>query len=134
MLVSWQFFSTVSNKSSTISSGADTAYQSPTQPPTLHPICVYPPLIPSLHSGISEMAFSFSHVSKPRILLRAYRYVHQFLKRQKVALMSAGLDEAPMAYKDIDEVMAAQADLVRVVARFAPRLVRMASGTRQSRP
>ena len=26
--------------------------------------------------------------------------------------MSAGLDEVPMAYKDIDEVMAAQSDLV----------------------
>jgi len=31
-----------------------------------------------------------------------------------------------MAYKDIDTVMAAQADLVEPVARFDPRLVRMA--------
>lgn len=43
-----------------------------------------------------------------------------------VTLLSAGLDEAPMAYKDIDEVMAAQRDLVEPVARFHPRLVRMA--------
>jgi tRNA-splicing ligase RtcB len=31
-----------------------------------------------------------------------------------------------MAYKDIDEVMAAQRDLVEPVARFDPRLVKMA--------
>jgi tRNA-splicing ligase RtcB len=33
-----------------------------------------------------------------------------------------------MAYKDIDEVMAAQRDLVEPLARFAPRLVKMAPG------
>ena len=31
-----------------------------------------------------------------------------------------------MVYKDIDQVMAAQADLVEPVARFQPRLVKMA--------
>jgi tRNA-splicing ligase RtcB len=48
------------------------------------------------------------------------------LERHGVTLISAGLDEAPLAYKDIDEVMEAQRDLVDVVARFEPRLVRMA--------
>jgi tRNA-splicing ligase RtcB len=43
-----------------------------------------------------------------------------------VKLLSAGLDEVPMAYKDIDEVMAAQRDLVEPLARFEPRLVKMA--------
>ena len=43
-----------------------------------------------------------------------------------VVLISAGLDEAPMGYKDIDSVMAAQSDLVEIVARFDPRLVKMA--------
>ncbi|MBL0927408.1 MAG: RtcB family protein [Phycisphaerales bacterium] len=43
-----------------------------------------------------------------------------------VDLLSAGLDEAPWAYKDIDEIMAAQRDLVEPVARFTPRIVRMA--------
>ena len=52
----------------------------------------------------------------------------EFLARKKVNLISAGLDELPMAYKDIEEVMASQADLVRKVARFDPRLVRMCSG------
>jgi tRNA-splicing ligase RtcB len=49
-----------------------------------------------------------------------------FLAERNVELISAGLDEVPMAYKDIDEVMAAQADLVEPVARFEPRLVKMA--------
>lgn len=51
--------------------------------------------------------------------------VHDFLKKRGVILMSAGLDEAPMAYKDIEEVMAAQAELVEPLARFDPKLVRM---------
>ncbi len=51
-----------------------------------------------------------------------------FLAERGVELLSAGLDECPMAYKDIDEVMAAQSDLVEPLARFDPRLVRMARG------
>jgi tRNA-splicing ligase RtcB len=49
-----------------------------------------------------------------------------FLRERGVTLMSAGLDEVPMAYKDIEEVMAAQRDLVEPLARFDPRLVKMA--------
>lgn len=54
--------------------------------------------------------------------------VRELLRQRQVRLLSAGLDEAPMAYKDIDEVMAAQHDLVRPVARFLPRIVKMAGG------
>jgi len=50
----------------------------------------------------------------------------RFLRERGVTLISAGLDEVPMAYKDIDEVMAAQQDLVEPLARFDPRLVKMA--------
>jgi tRNA-splicing ligase RtcB len=50
----------------------------------------------------------------------------KFLVEHNVDLISAGLDEVPMAYKDIETVMAAQADLVEPVARFDPRLVKMA--------
>lgn len=49
-----------------------------------------------------------------------------FLAERGVELLSAGLDEVPMAYKDIESVMAAQADLIEPVARFEPRLVKMA--------
>jgi tRNA-splicing ligase RtcB (3'-phosphate/5'-hydroxy nucleic acid ligase) len=38
------------------------------------------------------------------------------------------LDEAPQAYKDINKVMAAQTDLVHVLAKFSPKIVRMADG------
>ena len=48
------------------------------------------------------------------------------LRARQVTLLSAGLDEVPMAYKDIDAVMTAQRDLVAVLARFDPRLVKMA--------
>jgi tRNA-splicing ligase RtcB len=48
------------------------------------------------------------------------------LRAHGVRLLSAGLDEAPMAYKDIRAVMAAQSDLVRVRATFTPRIVKMA--------
>ena len=50
----------------------------------------------------------------------------EFLRQRNVTLLSAGLDEVPMAYKDIDAVMAAQSDLVEPLARFEPRLVKMA--------
>ncbi|MFK8054945.1 MAG: RtcB family protein [Saprospiraceae bacterium] len=42
-----------------------------------------------------------------------------------VTLIGAGLDEAPQAYKDIHEVMAAQVDLVDVLGTFQPKIVRM---------
>jgi tRNA-splicing ligase RtcB len=35
------------------------------------------------------------------------------------------LDEVPGVYKDIDTVMAAQTELVEVLARFDPKLVKM---------
>lgn len=50
----------------------------------------------------------------------------KMLRDKKVTLLSAGLDEVPMVYKDIDEVMAAQTDLVDTVATFHPRIVKMA--------
>jgi len=55
-----------------------------------------------------------------------WKEARAFLDSRGVTLISAGLDEVPMAYKDIDQVMAAQADLARPVARFEPKLVKMA--------
>ena len=48
------------------------------------------------------------------------------LKANNVTLLSAGLDEIPMVYKNIDDVMAAQSDLVSIKAKFMPQLVKMA--------
>jgi len=52
--------------------------------------------------------------------------MNSILKEHQVTLIGAGLDEAPMAYKDIYQVMNAQQELVDVVAKFSPRIVRMA--------
>ena len=52
--------------------------------------------------------------------------VNKQLKEKKITLMSAGLDEVPMVYKDIQKVMAAQTDLVETLGRFEPRIVKMA--------
>ncbi len=57
----------------------------------------------------------------------------KLLAERRVSLMSAGLDEVPMAYKDIDVVMAAQSDLVETLGRFDPRLVRMAAPEERTR-
>jgi len=43
-----------------------------------------------------------------------------------VTLISAGLDEVPMVYKNIRQVMAAQSDLVTILGQFDPKLVKMA--------
>jgi tRNA-splicing ligase RtcB len=57
-----------------------------------------------------------------------YRWaqVRELLAERGVTLISAGIDEAPLVYKDIAQVMQSQADLVDIVARFDPKLVKMA--------
>ena len=52
--------------------------------------------------------------------------VNRLLRERGVHLISAGLDEAPGVYKDIEQVMAAQRELVEVLGRFDPRIVKMA--------
>jgi tRNA-splicing ligase RtcB len=47
------------------------------------------------------------------------------LESNGVYVLAAGSDEVPGVYKDIREVMAAQADLVEIVGQFDPRIVRM---------
>jgi RNA-splicing ligase RtcB len=49
----------------------------------------------------------------------------KLLAERGVELLSAGLDEVPGVYKDIHTVMAAQSDLVEVLGRFDPKLVKM---------
>jgi tRNA-splicing ligase RtcB len=49
-----------------------------------------------------------------------------YLKERGVTLLGGGIDESPQAYKAIDEVITAQHDLVDVIGKFTPRIVRMA--------
>ncbi|MFC2103944.1 RtcB family protein [Bacteroidota bacterium] len=52
--------------------------------------------------------------------------MRQFLSKNKITLFGGNTDEAPWVYKDIDKVMYYQKDLVEVIAKFTPRIVRMA--------
>jgi tRNA-splicing ligase RtcB len=56
----------------------------------------------------------------------AWGNVKRQLAEAGVEVISCGLDEVPGVYKDIHSVMAAQKDLVEVVASFHPRMVKMA--------
>ena len=53
------------------------------------------------------------------------KMVKQELAKSGVDLLGGGLDEAPMAYKDIRKVMRQQEDLVEVLGEFTPKIVRM---------
>lgn len=54
-----------------------------------------------------------------------WRAVQKELETKGVHVLSAGADEVPGVYKDIEEVMREQADLVEIVARFDPKIVKM---------
>ncbi|MCP4450875.1 MAG: RtcB family protein, partial [Planctomycetes bacterium] len=82
--------------------------------------------------GKAESLHSASHGAGRRMSRKAAKRQYTwadsrtFLEKRGVTLISAGLDEVPMAYKDILSVMQAQQDLVAPIARFDPKLVKMA--------
>ncbi len=49
-----------------------------------------------------------------------------YLKERGVTLLGGGLDESPQAYKPIESIIAAQHNLVEVIGKFTPQIVRMA--------
>ena len=82
--------------------------------------------------GSAESLMSASH-GAGRVMSRRkatkslkWKDARMLLKQRGVHLLSAGLDEVPAVYKDIDRVMAQQRDLVEPLARFFPRIVKMA--------
>jgi tRNA-splicing ligase RtcB (3'-phosphate/5'-hydroxy nucleic acid ligase) len=54
-----------------------------------------------------------------------HKSLKDLLAKHQVTLLEGSLDESPMAYKDIDEVMRSQGNLVDVIGSFQPRIVRM---------
>ena len=82
--------------------------------------------------GVAESLESASHGAGRRMSRTAatqqfrWNQIKPLLEQAGVQLLSAGIDENPHAYKDINEVMTQQRDLVDVVARFDPKIVRMA--------
>lgn len=82
--------------------------------------------------GVSDSLESASHgagrlMSRKAALESISRAARdQYLKERGVTLLGGGMDESPQAYKPIDSVIAAQQDLVDVLGKFTPRIVRMA--------
>jgi tRNA-splicing ligase RtcB len=84
--------------------------------------------------GVEESLDSASHGAGRRMSRTQaksqfrWNQIKPMLEQAGVELLSAGIDENPMVYKDIHQVMSQQKDLVDVVARFEPKIVRMAEG------
>jgi tRNA-splicing ligase RtcB (3'-phosphate/5'-hydroxy nucleic acid ligase) len=81
----------------------------------------------------SEVSLNSASHGAGRLMSRTaarekFRWNHfkQMLEDAGVQLLSAGIDEAPGVYKDIHGVMKAQEDLVDAIARFDPKIVKMA--------
>ena len=51
-----------------------------------------------------------------------------YLAERGITLIGGSVDEAPMAYKEIETVVGLQGDLVELVGRFTPKIVRMDAG------
>jgi tRNA-splicing ligase RtcB (3'-phosphate/5'-hydroxy nucleic acid ligase) len=86
--------------------------------------------------GNSESLHSAAHGAGRRMSRTAakekynFRTVQKDLANRDIHVISAGSDEVPYVYKNILDVMAAQQDLVEVVARFDPRIVKMSADGR----
>ncbi len=78
----------------------------------------------SLHSASHGAGRKLGRKAAINSLTRGER--DRYLQERGVKLMGGGLDEAPQAYKNIEEVIAAQGDLVEIIGKFLPRIVRMA--------
>ena len=82
--------------------------------------------------GVEASLASASHGAGRRMSRTAAReqfrwsHIKPLLEERGVNLLSAGIDENPHAYKDINVVMQQQVDLVDVLARFDPKIVKMA--------
>ncbi len=82
--------------------------------------------------GVEASVASASHGAGRRMSRTAamasitHKEMKEVLERQGIRLIGGGLDEAPMAYKDIRTVMDAQRALVDVLGSFTPKIVRMA--------
>jgi tRNA-splicing ligase RtcB len=81
-------------------------------------------LAASLHSASHGAGRVMSR--KAAIERFSWKDVNRLLRDKGVTLISAGLDEVPMVYKDILGVMAAQGDMVTILGQFDPKLVKMA--------
>ena len=82
----------------------------------------------SLNSASHGAGRTMSRTRAKQTILQGH--VNKFLKEAGVELIGSGLDEAPMAYKDIHQVMNYQKELVDVLGSFMPKIVRMCGDER----
>lgn len=81
--------------------------------------------------GNAQSLHSASHGAGRRMSRKAakerynWKAVKNDLEKRGIRVLSAGADEVPGVYKNIEEVMRQQADLVEIVARFDPMIVKM---------
>lgn len=81
--------------------------------------------------GNDESLYSASHGAGRRMSRTkakekyTWKAVQKDLEKKGVHVLSAGADEVPGVYKNIEDVMRDQADLVDIIARFDPKLVKM---------
>ncbi len=81
--------------------------------------------------GNAESLHSASHGAGRQMSRKAakdrfnFSSIKRTLEKRGVRVLSAGADEVPGVYKNIEQVMAEQSDLVDVVARFDPKIVKM---------
>jgi tRNA-splicing ligase RtcB len=81
--------------------------------------------------GNPESLNSASHGAGRRMSRKAAKDKYNFkavkfdLEKKGIRVLSAGADEVPGVYKNIEDVMREQADLVTIVARFDPKIVKM---------
>jgi tRNA-splicing ligase RtcB (3'-phosphate/5'-hydroxy nucleic acid ligase) len=80
-------------------------------------------LAESINSASHGAGRTMSRTKAKQTILQGH--VNKFLKEAGVELIGSGLDEAPMAYKDINQVMNYQKELVEILGSFMPKIVRM---------
>lgn len=81
--------------------------------------------------GVKRSIYSAAHGAGRKMSRNAAKKkfgrkdLERVLEDKGITLISAGIDEVPMAYKDIETVMDHQKDLVDTIARFDPVIVKM---------
>lgn len=80
-------------------------------------------IIESINSAAHGAGRQMSRTAALKSITKTER--DRYLSERGVTLIGAGMDESPQAYKPIETVIAAQSDLIDVVGKFTPMIVRM---------
>ena len=80
----------------------------------------------SLNSASHGAGRQLSRSKARNIITRSE--LKKILRREKVTLIGGGVDEAPIAYKNVGDIVGAQKNLIKIEGKFYPRIVRMDKG------